>query len=268
LSDAAALLGPDDPVPYTVIEPIIETGPAWPALLVCDHASNRVPSGLNGLGVAPADLETHLGLDIGAGNLTRYLSETLNLPAVMSAYSRLVVDCNRRLDDPSAFTPGDGTSPVPGNRDLGQADRQTRADAIYWPYHHAVRDRLAALESLAKAPALIAIHSFTPVLNGDTRRWHMGILWDSDPRIPEPLIKALRALPDIEVGDNEPYSGRDPHDFTIDHHGEAEGLPHVSIEIRQDLVETPEGVRRWGDLLAAALAPILDDPDLYTFWTA
>ena len=130
-----------------------------------------------------------------------------------------------------------------------------------------VRDQLGALERFVKAPALIAIHTFTPTLGGVSRPWHFGILWDSDSRMSELLLKGLGALPDVLVGDNQPYSGRDPHDFTIDHHGEAEGLAHVSIEIRQDLVDTEPGVRHWGGLLAEVLAPILDDAELYTLWT-
>jgi predicted N-formylglutamate amidohydrolase len=264
LTDELPILGPDDPPPFCIIE--IE--PSRPALLVCDHASDQIPSSLNGLGVSTADMATHLAQDIGAANVTRYLSDVLTLPAVMAGYSRLVVDCNRRLDDPSAFSVGDGGMVVPGNLELTHADRERRANALYWPYHHAVRDQLAALESMAAAPALVTIHSFTPVLKDRARPWHLGILWDSDPRIPEPLIAALRGLPDIMVGDNEPYSGKDPHDFTIDHHGEAEGLAHVSIEIRQDLIDTDAGVRKWGDRIAEALRPILDDPELYTFWTS
>lgn len=260
--DEMALLSPDELAPFS----ILEVDPARPALLVCDHASNRIPKRLNNLGVVPTDLDTHFALDIGAGAVTRYLSRVLHLPAVLAGYSRLVVDCNRRLDDPTAF-PIDDDTVVPGNRDLDHADRQMRADALYWPYHHAIRDELARLEAPGAAPALIAMHSFTPVLRNDARPWHIGILWDSDPRMSMPLIEELRAIPDVMVGDNEPYSGRDPHDFTIDHHGEAQGLPHVSIEIRQDLIETDEGVRHWGDLLAGVLAPILDDVELYSLWT-
>lgn len=263
LIDASALLEPSEPEAFC----ILDVAPSRPALLVCDHASNRIPASLHRLGVSDEDLASHLGLDIGAAEVTRFLSNALHLPAVMAAYSRLVVDCNRRLDDPSAFTTGVGDTVVPGNQSLTHADREARANVFYWPYHHAVRDSLAALEHLGRAPVLIAIHSFTPELHGNLRPWHLGILWDSDPRIPLPLIENLRANPDVRVGDNEPYSGKDPHDFTIDHHGEAEGLPHVSIEIRQDLVETADGVRQWAGLLAEALAPILDNEELYTFWT-
>ena len=264
MTDAEILLGADEPAPFAVLGVV----PSRPVLLVCDHASHRVPARLSSLGVSAADLKTHLGVDIGAGAVVRFLSSALRLPAVLAGYSRLVVDCNRRLDDPSAFPAFVDGVTVPGNRGLSHEERSARADALYWPYHHAVRDQLGRLESLASAPALITVHSFTPVLNGARRPWHFGVLWDKDSRIPAPLMEGLRRFPDVLVGDNQPYSGRDPHDFTIDHHGEAEGLPHVSIEIRQDLVETDDGVRHWGGLLAEVLAPILAGNELYTFWTS
>ena len=257
-------LAPGEPQPFEVID----AEAAYPALLVCDHATNRIPKCLGGLGVSPVDLETHFALDIGAANVTRVMSVSMSLPAVLSGYSRLVVDCNRRLDDPTAFPPYFEEIFIPGNQGLTHEDRQARANALYWTYHRAVRDRLTALEALASAPAMIAIHSFTPLLNGQRRPWDIGILWDKDPRIPLPLLEALRRDPGIVVGDNEPYSGKHPHDFTIDYHAEEAGLAHVSIEIRQDLIATIEGANRWAGILAEALLPILADPDLYTNWTA
>lgn len=155
---------------------------------------------------------------------------------------------------------------VPGNQTLDHAGRKTRADALFWPYHHTIRKCLTDLEAMAPAPALIAIHSFTPEFDGHVRPWHIGVLWDKDPRIPVPLLAALSRLEGVVVGDNEPYSGKHPHDFTVDHHAEAEGLAHVSVEIRQDLVETPDGVAYWGDLLSEALAPILSGTKLYEHW--
>ena len=264
MTDAETWLGADEPAPFD----ILDVAASRPVLLVCDHASHRVPERLGNLGVSAADLRTHLGVDIGAGAVVRFLSSALQLPAVLAGYSRLVVDCNRRLDDPSAFPVCVDGVTVPGNRELNHEDRLARADAVYWPYHHAVRDQLRRLESRAGAPALITVHSFTPVLDGVRRPWHFGILWDKDPRLPVPLMEGLRRYPDVQVGNNQPYSGKDPHDFTIDHHGEAEGLPHVSIEIRQDLVETDDGVRHWGGLLAEVLASILAETELYTLWTS
>lgn len=257
-------LAPWEPPPFTVID----VPPAHPALLVCDHASNRIPARLNQLGASAADLQTHFALDIGAADVTRVISALLGLPAVLCGYSRLVVDCNRKLDDPTAFPVYFEELLVPGNQGLTHDDRQRRADALYWTYHRAIRDRLTALEAHATAPALIAIHSFTHTLNGRQRPWDIGILWDTDPRIPVPLLEALARQPGVRVGDNEPYSGKHPHDFTIDYHAEEAGLPHVSIEIRQDLIETGDGAAHWAEILAEALAPILSDQGLYTNWTA
>jgi predicted N-formylglutamate amidohydrolase len=120
------------------------------------------------------------------------------------------------------------------------------------------------LESLAPAPALIAVHSFTPALNGASRPWHFGVMWDKDQRLAATLIQNLAALENVVVGDNQPYSGRHPADFTIDHHAEAEGLPHAGIEVRQDLVQTEAGVAEWSERLAQALVPILEERSLYT----
>lgn len=257
------LLQADEPPAFE----LIERAPQRPVLLVCDHASARIPGRLGTLGLPPSALADHIALDIGAAALTRLLSERLGLPAVLGAYSRLVIDCNRRLDDPTAFPEVSDGYQVPGNEDLTVADRELRAESLYWPYHHQVRDGLAALEAEAAAPALIAIHSFTPTFGGQPRPWQVGVLWDKDPRVPAPLMAGLAADPELCVGDNQPYSGRHPADFTIDHHAEAEGLPHVSIEVRQDLITTLDGAEEWADRLAAVLTPILDDPALYTHWT-
>ncbi len=256
------LIGADEPAPVEVMS----AGPAYPALLVCDHASNRIPASLDALGVSPADLDTHFAVDIGAADVARHLSRRLDLPAVLTTYSRLVVDCNRALTDPTAFPLCLEHIMVPGNQTLDHAGRKTRADALFWPYHHTIRKCLTDLETMAPAPALIAIHSFTPEFDGHVRPWHIGVLWDKDPRIPVPLLAALSRLEGVVVGDNEPYSGKHPHDFTVDHHAEAEGLAHVSVEIRQDLVETPDGVAYWGDLLSEALVPILSGTKLYEHW--
>jgi predicted N-formylglutamate amidohydrolase len=237
---------------------------AMPVLLVCDHASNQVPVELHNLGVSDADRARHIGWDIGAAAVAEGLGVKLQVPVIMAAHSRLVVDCNRRLDDPSAFPLSSGGTAIPGNRGLADADRQARAEHFYWPYHHAIGARLQALEGQAAAPALLAIHSFTPELEQERRPWHMGVLWDKDSRIAQPLLAALQAQTDWLVGDNEPYSGRDPADFTLDYHAEAEGRPHVGIEIRQDLIASTAGVAKMVDLLYVALTPVLNDPRLYT----
>ena len=151
---------------------------------------------------------------------------------------------------------------VPGNRALDSEQKALRGHEIYWPYHQAIETRLDEFRLEGVTPALIAIHSFTPFFDQQARPWEIGVLWDRDPRIPLPLIRGLRNK-GIVVGDNEPYSGKHPADFTIDHHGEEAGLPCVSIEIRQDLIATSEGITRWCRVLGDVLAEILLADDLF-----
>ncbi|MCP3999707.1 MAG: N-formylglutamate amidohydrolase [Gammaproteobacteria bacterium] len=236
----------------------------YPVLLGCDHASSHIPQELHNLGVTEEQLTEHIAWDIGAGAVAAELGQLLNVPVVLGAHSRLVVDCNRNLDDPTAFpVESDGVN-VPGNQSIATEEREARANAFYWPYHHAVRDALRNLEQLVAAPALLAIHSFTPQMNGSLRPWHLGALWDKDDRMALPFIRHFRETTNVVVGDNEPYSGRHPADFTLDHHAEAEGLPHLGIEIRQDLIDSDTGAKYWAAILANALKPILEDNTLFT----
>lgn len=233
----APLLTADEPSPFYVVNPVSEA----PILLVCDHASCRFPNALGDLGLDPFARRCHLAIDIGAGSLTERLAQSLGVTAVIAQYSRLVVDCNRELMDPGAFLQyGDGIL-VPGNRNLPQAEKDRRAEAIYWPYHNAIDEQVKRLRSIGPPPAFISIHSFTPVLDGVARQIQMGVLWDKDDRLSDIFIEEFRAAGYV-TGDNEPYSGRAPQDFTIDHHAEEIGLPHVGIEVRQDLIDDRHGV--------------------------
>jgi predicted N-formylglutamate amidohydrolase len=253
------LLGPDEPAPVEICH--VEGGA--PVLLTCDHASNAVPRALDGLGVAPGELQQHIGWDIGAAAVTRVLAPMLDAPAVLSGYSRLVIDCNRDPGDVSSI-PGtsDGVA-VPGNRGLSTKARAQRRAACFDPYHAAIAARLEALLAARIVPALLSVHSFTPVMNGFARPWHVGVLWDRDGRIPLPLLAALRTDARIVVGDNEPYSAREPAGYTVRHHAAARGLPHVAVELRQDLIATDAGAAVWAERLAAALRPILDRREIY-----
>jgi predicted N-formylglutamate amidohydrolase len=252
-------LGSDDPPPYLALT----SAGAAPVLITCDHASNRVPHALGTLGLAPAELARHIGWDIGAAEVSRRLATRLDAPAILANYSRLVIDCNRDPDD-ATFIPetSDGVA-IPGNRGLSDEVRAARRGAIFAPYHAAIAAWLEPQLARGVAPVVLSIHSFTPVMAGRARPWHVGILWDADPRIPVPLLEALRADPALVVGDNEPYSARDPHGYTIEHHAVSRGLPHVAIELRQDLIAQGDGARAWADRLADALKPILARSALY-----
>ncbi|MGI9291371.1 MAG: N-formylglutamate amidohydrolase [Gammaproteobacteria bacterium] len=235
-----------------------------PVLFACDHASPHIPDELNKLGVVEELLHDHIAWDIGAADVARELGRLLEAPVVLATHSRLVVDCNRNLDDPTAFPAVSDGVQVPGNAGLSADERMNRANAFFWPYHHAVRDELRRLEEYASAPALIGVHSFTPEMGGYQRPWHIGALWDKDERLARGFMNELANKPEVVVGDNEPYSGRHPADFTLDHHAEAEGLPHLGIEVRQDLIDTEAGAIEWAGILAEALFPVLEDDNLYT----
>ena len=250
-NSGSSLLGAGEPSPFYVVNPLSKI----PIMLVCDHASCRFPRALGDMGLDPFARRCHLAIDIGAGKLTETIAKSLGITAVIAQYSRLVVDCNRQLMDPGAFLEyGDGIL-VPGNRNLTQADKDARADAIYWPYHHAIDAQISRLRAIGPSPAFISIHSFTPVLNGVARDVQMGVLWDKDARLSDIFIEKFRAAGFL-TGDNEPYSGRAPQDFTIDHHAEEIGLPHVGIEVRQDLIDDIAGVDEIAPVLHAIIASI------------
>ena len=245
------LLSAGEPGPFQVLNPLAEI----PVLLVCDHASCRFPESLGDMGLDPFARRCHLAVDIGAGPLTERLAKSLSVTAVLAQYSRLVMDCNRQLMDPSAYLEyGDGIL-VPGNRNLHQADKDLRASILYWPYHDALDKQVQRLSKLGPAPAFIAIHSFTPVMNGEARPWQMGVLWDTDMRLRNIFLEGFREA-GYFVGDNEPYSGKAPQDFTIDHHAEEIGLPHIGIEIRQDLIDDDEGVEKIARLMHTIIESI------------
>ena len=233
----SSLLTSSEPSPFFVLNPLAESS----ILLVCDHASCRFPRALGDMGLDPFARRCHLAIDIGAGKLTETLATSLGATAVIAQYSRLVVDCNRQLMDPGAFLEyGDGIV-VPGNCNLTQTQKDARAEAIYWPYHQAINDQIARHRAVGHMPVFISMHSFTPVLNGMSRAQQMGVLWDKDARVSDIFIEEFRAAGFV-TGDNEPYSGKAPQDFTIDHHAEEIGLPHVGIEVRQDMIDDIAGI--------------------------
>jgi predicted N-formylglutamate amidohydrolase len=232
-----------------------------PRLVVCDHASNRVPSPLVDLGLPKDALNRHIAWDIGAAQVSRRLASRLGATAVLSDVSRLVIDCNRPLGHPTSICAASDGTPVPGNSGLEIEQARLRANEYFYPYHGAISIHLTRIErASAEVAALIAVHSFTPSLDGRPRPWDVGVLWNKDPRLAVPLIARLRAGGDLAVGDNKPYSGRDSN-FTMDTHGSAYGRPHVSIEIRQDRLSDEAAADRWGDRLAEALIPLLALPE-------
>jgi predicted N-formylglutamate amidohydrolase len=230
-------------------------------LFLCDHASNVIPEEFGSLGLTEADLGRHIAYDIGAADLTRRLAALFGAPALLTRYSRLVIDVNRGADDPTLVMRLSDGAVVPGNAQAGP-DEIARRLRHYWaPYREAISRRLDRMIETGRIPAVISLHSFTRTWKGRPRPWEVAALWDSDPRLPVPFMDSLRAS-GLAVGDNEPYDGALKGD-TMDAEVSARGLANLLIEIRQDLIATREAAEAWADRLAPHLRPVLDRPDAH-----
>lgn len=253
------LIEADEPASFEVIR----AGTDRRLIIACDHASRRIPRSLGTLGLSERYLDDHIAWDIGAAEVARILCRRLGCVAMLANYSRLVIDLNRHLDDATAMPEISDGVLIPGNMSLGEIHRARRIRELYEPYHDAMRREISLLTSGDRTPVMINLHSFTPQQHGLDRPWDVGVLWDADARLALPLMARLRSGGRIRVGDNEPYSGRHPADFTVDHHAESLGLACAGVEIRQDLVADPGGQAAWADRLARALEAVLADEELY-----
>jgi len=240
--------------PYRSIEGDASTG----LLIVCDHAENTIPEAYGTLGLKAPDLHRHIAYDLGAAAIAERLAEALGAPAILSRFSRLLIDPNRGLDDPTLVMQISDGLIVPGNAGLALTEVETRIERYYQPYHQAIEHAVETAVALGKPPVIVSIHSFTQAWKGVVRPWEVGVLWDKDPRLALPLLAALRAIPGIEVGDNVPYSGQLKGD-TLYRHGTARGLAHALVEVRQDLILGPEGQAEWAMRLAHVLRKVLSD---------
>ena len=260
LADAAAAR--DGDAGFTPLE-IVAGDLSGDLLILVDHATNRMPAEYGTLGLPPAELERHIAYDIGAGPLGRALAARFNAPAVLSGFSRLLIDPNRGEDDPTLIRQlYDGTV-VPGNYPMAPDERERRLDRFYRPYHDAVGAMISAVASASgRAPLIFSVHSFTPVMQGAVRPWHVGVLWDKDDRVARPLIEMLAAGGRLTVGDNEPYDGALRGD-TMFRHAIVNGFPHALIEIRQDLIADAAGAEAWASRLAPIVDAINRRPDIH-----
>ncbi len=227
-----------------------------PFVIVCDHASNRLFPDYGSLGLPPEALLSHIAWDPGALPVSRALSEMLDAPLLWPDASRLIVDCNRDPDAPDLIVAESEGGAVPGNREVDERERIRRLAAIHVPYHLAVGRCLDARSTAGRTGAVMAVHSFTPVYRGGSRPWDIGIVFDDDRRLSDPLIVALKADSGLTVGVNEPYSPADGVYYTLTRHARPRGLPAVMIEIRNDLIFDGPGQMAWADRLGAILASL------------
>lgn len=245
---------------WTPVERVAGTVEAG-VVLLCDHASNALPPAYGTLGLDPSQLRRHIGYDIGAAELTRRLAGLVGAPAVLSTFSRLLIDPNRGADDPTLVMRLSDGAIVPGNADVDAAEVERRL-ARYWrPYRAAVAEAIVAASAGDRTPVVFSIHSFTDRWKGTPRPWEVGILWDSDARLALPLIGGLRRA-GFMVGDNEPYDGALRGD-TLDEEVTRHGIAGLLIEVRQDLLATSPAIEAIADRIAPVLTAVAADPDLH-----
>jgi len=240
---------------------IVPGDPARGIVLTCDHAENCLPARYGTLGLGPEALARHIAWDPGARAVTLALAGRLGAPAVLSRFSRLLIDPNRGRDDPTLVMRISDRAPIPGNLAVDETERAARIARYYAPYDDAIARTIDGALATGTVPAIVAIHSFTPVWRGRGRPWQVGVLWDADPRLAVPLIDALRSPGDLVVGDNEPYDGALAGD-ALYRHATRRGLPHALVELRQDLIADDAGVEDWTDRLAAILTALDDRPGI------
>ena len=228
-------------------------------VVLCDHATNHLPPEYGTLGLPAGELVRHIAYDIGAQAVTRGLAKRLGAPAVLSRFSRLLIDPNRGEDDPTLVMRISDGAVIAGNRHLDAAERTRRINRFYAPYHNAISGVLDTCLSTGVVPIIVSMHSFTPAWKGAPRPWHAGVLWDKDPRLAVPFLDALRVDRTLVVGDNEPYSGILKGD-TLWKHATQRGLANALIEVRQDLITAEEGQDEWSERLASIVESLLAGP--------
>jgi predicted N-formylglutamate amidohydrolase len=252
-TQASGIAGQDE-ASYCVLPGRIDRG----LILLCDHASNALPPAYGTLGLPPEQLKRHIAYDIGAEAVTRAMSAALGVPALMTRFSRLLIDPNRGRDDPTLIMRLSDGAVVPGNRKPDAAERERRLSLYYEPYHRAIDTVIDRFLAAGVAPILLSLHSFTESWKEFSRPWHIGVLWANDARLARPLLDAFYAEGDLIVGENEPYSGQLEGDC-LWQHGEQRGLASAIVEIRQDLIRDAAGQEAWAQRMVRITRKVLQD---------
>ena len=253
------LLAADEPGPFDVVN---ETGNG-PLMIACDHASNRVPQSLNGLGIDEDLLALHIAYDIGAQQVAEKLSVKFDAPLLIANYSRLVLDLNRHFGDPGMFAEVSDQHVIMGNQNLGDEEKQMRIAALFEPYHQRHGQMVDQLKQKFRKPIILSVHSFTDQYQGFLRPWQFGVLWDQDEMLAKQLLHNFNNVaqlhkPPLSIGDNEPYHARQPLGYSLVEHAAKKNVEMALIEIRQDLITDEKGQQWAADILYEVIAPLLE----------
>jgi predicted N-formylglutamate amidohydrolase len=243
----------DEFPPFEVINPA-----GYSSLLIaCDHADNRIPDHLAGLGLDSEYLERHIAYDIGAMQVAKRLSVIFDAPLLLATCSRLVIDLNRHLDDPSSIIEESDGVLIPGNLNLNDEMRNDRIENYFNPYHRQYQEMVTGQISKHQRPIILSVHSFTPTMNGRARPWEIGVLWDQDEVLAMQLIESLEKVTGFNIGNNKPYHATDPHGYAQVTHAHERGVEFALLEIRQDLISDCDGQEKMSALVHDSVAPIV-----------
>lgn len=249
------LLTSNDASPF---EAHLERHAQSPVLVVCDHASNYVPEALDSLGLEAHHFEQHIAYDIGAAGVTCKIASLMEVNAVLSGFSRLVIDPNRYLSAHDSIPSISDGVVIPVNERMSMLDRLVRIEELFIPYHQAINQAVCAIRQYFAMPLVLSVHSYTPIFQGFERPWEIGVLWEGDDGVASILIDFLRSHTDYHVGENEPYHACNPVGYTVKTHAETKHYPHVLVEIRQDLIADEAGQKELAAVLAEGLRVIHD----------
>lgn len=252
-----ALLSANDPSPFERALGRKES----PYVFTCDHAGNRFPERCGNFGLSVEERHAHIAWDIGAAAVARGLSAGLGGDMILQTYSRLLIDCNRPHHVPGSIPEKSENTVIESNVNLSPQERQARRLEIFDPYHDAIREVLDDRARATRRTVLVSVHSFTPVYHGKERPMHVGLLFNRDPRLGRLLRRELGRDPNLVVVENEPYAVSDHTDYTIPVHGEQRGIPHVMIEIRNDLIADDTRQSTWTERLGELLLKVESELD-------
>lgn len=234
-----------------------------PVLFLCDHASNACPPEHPAMDLQEPDLiHDHIGWDIGAAGVTERLARHYEASAIYAGFTRLYIDANRDLADPSLIPASSDGIVIPPNQDVSEAARDHRLNSLFRPYHDEVARHIDTVLQTGTVPLIVAIHSFTPRMDGFDRPWHLGVLWARDPRVKDKALPWLAGLDGVVSGENEPYSAITGPGYSMEAHALARGLPHLLLEIRQDLIGDAAGQQHWAGVAQGLVDHLIADPDV------
>ena len=227
-------------------------------LLVCEHASRRLPKRYGTLGLSEDALASHIAWDPGALAIARRMSKRLDATLIFQRFSRLVYDCNRPPESPAAMRDVSEIFRIPGNENLSAAEKALRTASLYLPFQGAIREEIATRQAKGIETVLVTVHSFTPVYFGRQRAVEIGILHDRDSRLADAMLEAAGDAGPYRVERNEPYGPADGVTHTLELHALPGGLLNVMIEIRNDLIADETGQGAAADFLGDLLRKSID----------